>query len=394
MERSCLLFKPPFHRGLTNVIGEREVKNCIMDRLTNSVSFIIGALIGFFVHQVFLGSLILHIGSGLNVAVLVILIIVGGLFGLSVFPVIFKGLRKATFKLETYLQKVPTQDLVAGAFGAIIFLLIAVLLTLPVSQIPYVGVYLPIGLTLFMGYIGMHLAIKKREELFNLFTSVPRSMERVVGGQREKLQKHQEHQGQCASKILDTSVIIDGRILDICKSGFIDGTIIVPTFILEELQHIADSADPLKRNRGRRGLDVLGKIRKEAGSQIQIIDSEIGNGSDVDSRLLKLAQAMNGKIITNDFNLNKVAQLRGVSVLNINELANALKPVVLPGEEMVVYVIKDGKEAGQGIAYLDDGTMVVIDSGRRFIGDEVEVAVTSVLQTAAGRMIFAKPKAI
>jgi uncharacterized protein YacL len=368
---------------------EREVRSLIIDKLTSSVSFVLGAFIGFLVHRLFAGVLLSDIGAGVNIAVLIVLVAAGGLFGLSVFPVVFRGLRKLTSRLEAYLQKVPTQDLVAGAFGAIIFLLIAVLLTLPFSQIPYIGVYLPIGLTLFMGYLGMQLAVKKREDLFNLFTSVPRSVERVVGGQRDKSQKHQS---LCASKILDTSVIIDGRILDICKSGFIDGTIVVPTFILEELQHIADSADPLKRNRGRRGLDVLGKMRKEVGSQIQILDSEIGNGIDVDSRLLKLAQSTNGKIVTNDFNLNKVAQLRGVPVLNINELANALKPVVLPGEEMTVYVIKDGKEAGQGIAYLDDGTMVVIDSGKRFIGAEVEVAVTSVLQTAAGRMIFAKPR--
>lgn len=363
------------------------MRSLIMDKLLSSVCLVLGALIGFLVHRFLTGVLLINVRTGINVAVLIILLAAGGLFGLSVFPVVFRGLRKLTFRLEASLQKVPTQDLVAGAFGAIIFLLIAVLLTLPFSQIPYIGVYLPIGLTLFMGYLGMQLAIKKREDLFNLFTSVPK----VVGGQRDRAQKHQN---LCAPKILDTSVIIDGRILDICKSGFIDGTLVVPTFILEELQHIADSADPLKRNRGRRGLDVLGKMRKEVGTQIQILDSEIGNSIDVDSRLLKLAQFNGGKIVTNDFNLNKVAQLRGVQVLNINELANALKPVVLPGEEMMVYVIKDGKEAGQGVAYLDDGTMVVVDGGRRFIGAEVEVAVTSVLQTAAGRMIFAKPRGV
>lgn len=367
------------------------MRSQIMDKLTSSVFLVLGAFVGFLVHRLLARVVLVGVGTGVNIAVLVVLVSAGGLFGLSVFPVVFRGLRKLTSKLEANLQKVPTQDLVAGAFGAIIFLLIAVLITLPFSQIPYIGVYLPIALTLFMGYLGMQLAVKKREDLFNLFSSVPKSMERVVGGQRDR-DKGQKHQSMCAPKILDTSVIIDGRILDICKSGFIDGTIIVPTFILEELQHIADSADPLKRNRGRRGLDVLGKMRKEVGAQIQILDSEIGNGIDVDSRLLKLAQSTGGKIVTNDFNLNKVAQLRGVFVLNINELANALKPVVLPGEEMTVYVIKDGKEAGQGIAYLDDGTMVVVDGGKRFIGAEVEVAVTSVLQTAAGRMIFAKPK--
>jgi uncharacterized protein YacL len=360
-----------------------------MSKLVSCVSVVLGALIGFFVHRLLAGVVPIAVETAANTAMLIVLVSAGGLFGISVFPVIFRGLRKLTSRLETNLQKVPTHDLVAGAFGAIIFLLIAVLLTLPFSQIPYIGVYLPIGLTLFMGYLGMQVAIKKREDLFNLFSAVPRSVERVVGAQRDRTQKHQS---RCAPKILDTSVIIDGRILDICNTGFIDGTLIVPTFILEELQHIADSADPLKRNRGRRGLDVLGKMRKEVGAQIQILDSEIENGIDVDSRLLKLAQSTAGKVVTNDFNLNKVAQLRGVPVLNINELANALKPVVLPGEEMTVYVMKDGKEAGQGVAYLDDGTMVVVDGGRRFIGAEVEVAVTSVLQTAAGRMIFAKPR--
>ncbi|NLS45449.1 MAG: TRAM domain-containing protein [Firmicutes bacterium] len=359
-----------------------------MDKIASGIFLALGALVGFLIHRFLVAATLVEIGTGINTVILVILISAGGLFGLSVFPIVFQGLRRLTSRLEANLQKVPTQDLVAGAFGAIIFLLIAVLLTLPLSQLPYIGIYLPIGFTLLMGYLGMQLAIKKREDLFNLFTSVPRSVERVVGGQRDRTRKHQS---ACMPKILDTSVIIDGRILDIFKTGFIDGMIIVPTFILEELQHIADSADPLKRNRGRRGLDVLGKMRKDAGTQIQILDCESGTNMDVDSRLLKLAQSTGGKIVTNDYNLNKVAQLRGVSVLNINELANALKPILLPGEEMMVYIVKDGKEAGQGVAYLDDGTMVVVDGGRRFIGEEVEVSVTSVLQTAAGRMIFAKP---
>lgn len=193
-------------------------------------------------------------------------------------------------------------------------------------------------------------------------------------------------------KILDTSVIIDGRIADICATGFLEGRLIVPRFVLEELQHIADSSDILKRNRGRRGLDILNKMQKEFGMQMEIISDNQNEEIEVDAKLVHLAKRVNGKVITNDYNLNKVAELQGVSVLNINELANALKPVVLPGEEMNVQVIKDGKESGQGIGYLDDGTMIVIDGGKRFIGEEVEVLVTSVLQTAAGRMIFAKPK--
>jgi len=194
-------------------------------------------------------------------------------------------------------------------------------------------------------------------------------------------------------KILDTSVIIDGRIADICETGFIEGTLIIPNFVLEELQHIADSSDNLKRNRGRRGLDILNRIQRDLGIKVEIYDaSSIGDGADVDTKLVLLAKALRGKIVTNDFNLNKVAELQGIAVLNVNELANAVKPVVLPGEEMEVHLIKDGKESGQGIGYLDDGTMIVVDGGKRHIGETIDVSVTSVLQTAAGRMIFAKPK--
>ncbi|MGB3985463.1 MAG: PIN domain-containing protein, partial [Limnochordia bacterium] len=191
-----------------------------------------------------------------------------------------------------------------------------------------------------------------------------------------------------------TSVIIDGRISDITKTGFIEGTLIVPSFVLDELQHIADSSDVLKRNRGRRGLDILNKIQKEPYVQVQIMDRDFEDIAEVDSKLVKLAKELGAKVITNDFNLNKVCELHGVPVLNINELANAVKPVVLPGEELRVHVIKDGKEQGQGVAYLDDGTMIVVDGGRRYIGETIGVMVTSVLQTAAGRMIFAKPKAM
>jgi uncharacterized protein YacL len=193
-------------------------------------------------------------------------------------------------------------------------------------------------------------------------------------------------------KILDTSVIIDGRIADVCEAGFIEGTFIVPQFILQELQYIADSQDSTKRARGRRGLDVLQKIQKMSDITVQIVDEDFPKIKEVDSKLVALGKLMNAKVITNDFNLNKVAQLQGVSVLNINELANSLKPVVLPGEIMRVFVLKEGKEYNQGVAYLDDGTMVVIENGRRFMSKNVEVTVTSVLQTTAGRMIFSKAK--
>ncbi len=193
-------------------------------------------------------------------------------------------------------------------------------------------------------------------------------------------------------KVLDTSVIIDGRIADVCESGFLEGSFVLPQFILQELQHIADSPDSIKRARGRRGLDILHKIQKMSHVTVRIVDEDFPKIKEVDAKLVALAKLLNAKVITNDFNLNKVAELQGVSVLNINELANALKPVVLPGETIKVFILKEGKEYHQGVAYLDDGTMVVVENGRRLIGKNAEVAVTSVLQTTAGRMIFSKPK--
>jgi uncharacterized protein YacL len=191
-------------------------------------------------------------------------------------------------------------------------------------------------------------------------------------------------------RILDTSVIIDGRIADVCETGFLDGTLVIPQFVLKELQLVADSADSMKRNRGRRGLDILQKIQKMSGVDVTISDIDFPDVREVDLKLIELGRSLQGKIVTNDFNLNKVAQLRGVDVLNINELANALKPVVLPGEYMKVFILKEGKEYNQGVAYLDDGTMVVVDNARRMIGRTIDIVVTSVLQTTAGKMIFGR----
>jgi uncharacterized protein YacL len=193
-------------------------------------------------------------------------------------------------------------------------------------------------------------------------------------------------------KILDTSVIIDGRIADVCETGFIEGPLIIPQFILRELQHIADSPDPLKRNRGRRGLDILNRMQKQNDVEVKISDQDFLKLKEVDAKLVELAKIINGRIITNDYNLNKVAELQGLMVLNINQLSNALKPVVLPGETIHVMILKEGKETGQGVAYLDDGTMVVVEEGKKLISRELDVVVTSVLQTTAGRMIFARPR--
>ena len=206
-------------------------------------------------------------------------------------------------------------------------------------------------------------------------------MEGFLGGERR---------GGKNYKILDTSVIIDGRVADVCETGFVDGIILVPQFVLRELQQVADSADALKRNRGRRGLDILQRIQKISGIEVQIVEKDFTNIQEVDLKLIELAKEMKAKIVTNDFNLNKVAQLQDVFVLNINELANSLKPIVLPGEIMKVFILKEGKEYSQGVAYLDDGTMVVVDHARKMIGKTIDISVTSVLQTTAGKMIFGR----
>ena len=243
----------------------------------------------------------------------------------------------------------------------------------------------PIILTLLFGYLGFQVGFKKRDELLNLFSKTSKKKSASSDDGEEDGKNHK-------LKILDTSVIIDGRIADICQTGFLEGTIVIPQFVLNELQHIADSSDALKRNRGRRGLDILNRIQKDLPIKVEMYEGDFEDIQEVDSKLVKLAKISGGIVVTNDFNLNKVCEFQNVSVLNINDLANAVKPVVLPGEEMSVQVIKDGKEHNQGVAYLDDGTMIVVEGGRDYIGKRLDVVVTSVLQTSAGRMIFAKPK--
>ena len=327
--------------------------------------------------------------SGGDTVTTILIYIVGGLaggaIGFVLSPFFIKHLWKFTYWVESMLNKMPIYDVLAGSVGLAIGLIISNLIGSAFMHIPIIGNYIPGICSIILGYLGVNIAISKREELVSMLMSLPwKSKER----QKDKPSELDQY------KILDTSVIIDGRIADICASGFVEGPLVVPVFVLEELQHIADSSDLLKRNRGRRGLDILNRMQKELALSVQINDCDFEDISEVDSKLVRLAQVMKGKLVTNDYNLNKVAELQGVTVLNINELSNSVKPVVLPGEEMVVHVVKDGKEFGQGIGYLDDGTMIVVDSGKKHIGDTIGVLVTSVLQTAAGRMIFAKPKAI
>jgi uncharacterized protein YacL len=307
--------------------------------------------------------------------------VVGAFAGFLIAALVANPLSRSLQSAVDSLSGIPVADLLVGLSGLTLGLALSSLLYPFVTDIPRVGAVLAAGTALTFGYAGARVGLRKKDEIGDWFRT-----RRVLELPKQDGPRFEEH------KILDTSVIIDGRIADICKTGFIEGTLVIPEFVLEELQHIADSSDLLKRNRGRRGLDILNKIQKELDVKVLIYEDAGEEAGEVDSKLVKLAKAMQGKVVTNDFNLNKVCELQGVSVLNINDLANAVKPVVLPGEEIVVQVIKDGKEHGQGVAYLDDGTMIVVEGGRDFIGTTMEVLVTSVLQTSAGRMIFAKPK--
>ncbi|WP_018087019.1 PIN/TRAM domain-containing protein [Desulfurispora thermophila] len=320
----------------------------------------------------------------LSLGIAVLGALLGLLVGFLLAPWLMRGAGALTAIIEQYLQKTPTQDLIMGSVGLILGLIIANLLGSILSYLGFIGRVIWILTTIMLGYTGMVLFVKKREDIIGFFVNLAR------------LNKDKPVREAKASniKILDTSVIIDGRIADLCASGFIEGVLLVPAFVLEELRHIADSADVLKRNRGRRGLDVLNTIRKGSQVKVQIYENVrwLDENAEVDTKLVQLAKKLSAKIMTNDYNLNKVAELQGVTVLNINELANAVKPVVLPGEEMTVQLVKEGKEPGQGVGYLDDGTMIVVENGKKYVGQTISVLVTSVLQTAAGRMIFARPR--
>ncbi len=284
----------------------------------------------------------------------------------------------AIILFEARLRKVSLKRLIGAAVGSTLGICGATMISIVLARTaiePQTLSFLQISLFLLMGYVGLVSGASKGD-LLNLA-----ALGGLFGGERQARKSY---------KILDTSVIIDGRVADICDTGFLDGVVVIPQFVLRELQQVADSADSLKRNRGRRGLDILQRIQKMAGLTVQIVENDYPNIREVDLKLIELAKEIEGKIVTNDFNLNKVAQLQGVEVLNINELANSLKPVVLPGEVMKVFILKEGKEYNQGVAYLDDGTMVVVDNARKMIGKTIDTSVTSVLQTTAGKMIFGR----
>lgn len=301
-----------------------------------------------------------------------------------VFSWVFHQLLK--YFLSGWLNRLSIQEIIIKGAALLNGLEVAALLV--VASGPLMGSLdnirrsvLIVSLLLFCSGLFMFIASIKTKELVELFFYSNQCTEpKKISAGKDLL------------KILDTSAIIDGRIADLCKTGFLEGVLIIPHFVLNELQKIADSSDPLRRNRGRRGLDILNKIQKENQVPVRIFDMDYEDLAEVDTKLLRLAKEFEAKVVTNDFNLNKVAELYGVEVLNINDLSNAIKPVVLPGEEMMVHVLRDGKEYGQGIGYLEDGTMIVVEGGKNYIGLNTDIIVTSVLQTSAGRMIFAKPK--
>jgi uncharacterized protein YacL len=322
--------------------------------------------------------------AGFQLFATVLFVILGALLGFLGGSVLYRRL----VDIGKNLKRIPVEDKIAATLGTLLSLLVAALLAFGLyqfhGQIPGpILAALILMVTVLVIWLGNIIALSMKDEVkFHLPSAT--AGEAPVGA----------HGGK--SKLLDTNVIIDGRIYDICRTGFLDGPIILPGFVLEELQHIADSADALRRNRGRRGLDILHQMQHELDIALQVMDrykTPFAIGDGVDMKLVKLAKVLGADIITNDFNLNKVAKLHGVRVLNINELANAVKPVVLPGEELTVTLVKEGKEYNQGVGYLDDGTMVVVENGKPLIGETVPVAVSSVLQTVAGKMIFAETRA-
>jgi uncharacterized protein YacL len=313
----------------------------------------------------------------------VLLMLAGAALGATVAPyfttVPFSYARK-------WVKMLPAIDLIASAIGLTLGLIVAGLLTFPMAQLPGLfGNILPVIGAIIFGYLGVAIMVMRKREVFEFF-----GLNKAASSVTKESPK--SNNSYTRSILVDTSAIIDGRIADVSQTGFIDGTLIIPRFVLNELQHIADSADPQRRNRGQRGLEMLRKLRKDSVVPIEISEIDTPDVNEVDGKLVKIAKTNHFPIITNDYNLNRVAELQGVKVLNVNELAQAVRPVVLPGEELIARITQEGKEMGQGISYLDDGTMIVVENGRRYMNQEISIIVTRVLQTVAGRMIFAQVK--
>ena len=341
----------------------------------------------------------LHGNGLLGVTFANMILVLPGLFisswlGLVLAPFLTKWLFNYAERLTVSLSGVPTSDILVMILGIGIGLILANLIGSPFARLPIVGPFIPIVLSLVLSIVGAKLALRKHNDIVEFFNRIPgrKNTKPALQPENDVLAGPLGDRLYSSNKLLDTSVIIDGRVMDIMAAGFLDGKLVVPNFVLEELQKLSDSSDNLKRAKGRRGLDLVQDLQISYKDNVLIVDNDYDDLEGVDAKLVRLAKQANADIITNDYNLNKVAGIQGVKVLNINELANAIKPVVVSGEELTVYLVKEGKEPGQAVAYLDDGTMIVVENGRSFIGQSAMVVVTSVLQTAAGRMIFAKAK--
>ena len=325
-----------------------------------------------------------------RIAVLIVGTLLGAFIGYLISSFILKQGLVIAKRLERVLTHIPNQELIAGTIGLLFGLIIANLIGVAFNQVPIIGPYIPIILSAIFGYSGLKIMARKGPEMYYNYVQQWGGEGTKKTSRFKMFSTHKSDKTTSTPKLLDTSVIIDGRIKELCNTGFIEGPLMVPLFVLNELQIISDSADATKRNRGRRGLDILKEMQDANKVAIEVVEDDYDDLTEVDSKLMRLALDKQWKLMTNDFNLNKVARVQGIEVLNLNELANVLKPALIAGEWIRVQIMKEGKEVHQGVAYLDDGTMIVVEDGKPYVGQTVEVMVTSILQTSAGRMIFAR----
>ena len=325
-----------------------------------------------------------------RISVLILGTLIGVIIGYLISSFILKQGLVIAKRLERILTHIPNQELIAGTIGLLFGLIIANLIGVAFNQVPIIGPYIPIILSAIFGYSGLKLMARKGPEMYYNYVQQWGGEGTKKTSRFKMFSTHKSDKASSTPKLLDTSVIIDGRIKELCNTGFIEGPLMVPLFVLNELQIISDSADATKRNRGSRGLDILKDMHDANKGAIEVVEDDYNDLTEVDSKLMRLALDKQWKLMTNDFNLNKVARVQGIEVLNLNELANVLKPALIAGEWIRVQVMKEGKEVHQGVAYLDDGTMIVVEDGKPYVGQNVEVMVTSILPTSAGRMIFAR----
>lgn len=370
----------------------------IMKKLVRAVMVLICAAAGYQVSKIVIDQgwwpkiTLLH-----PISMTVFIILLSACVGFILAPLFWFCIVKFGQLIESKLQNTSVPDIIVSLVGLILGLLLANLIAMPMSRLPGgIGVYIAVLLNIAFGYLGLRLFSKRKEDIWSVLTNLGDLRHKIPGRRHKNTAGAQESADFSLSspKILDTSAIIDGRILDVAQTGFLEGTIVLPRFILAELQGVADSSDPLRRTRGRRGLSVVTELQKLRELSIEIPETTLKDleRDKVDEALVVLAKRLNGKVITTDYNLNQIAQIEGVSVLNVNDLANSLKPMLLPGENVEIDIIRVGKENHQGVGYLDDGTMLVVEDGYRHIGERVKVTVTSMLQTSAGRMVFGRIK--